>query len=149
MNSDVQAYFAKLPPAVRTRLSAMRDVILSVAPAAEESISYGVPTFKLEGKPFIYCAAFKNHTSLYPMTAAIRRTFADELQGYKTSTGTIQFALDAPLRVTLVKRLVKARLAEVRAASASRPTAKQEKKRRDPEAAPVESRQRRRVRKTK
>ena len=117
MSPEVRAYFAKWPLPTRTRLRQIREVVKTVAPQAEESISYGVPTFKLSGKPLVYYAAFKNHTSLYPMTEEIRRQFVDELRGYKTSKGTIQFPLDEPLRITLVKRLVKARLAVLRAAS--------------------------------
>jgi len=98
-------------------LKKIRDIIRAAAPRAAESVSYGIPTFKIDGERFIYCAAFKHHVSLYPMTAAIRRTFADELKGYKTSTGTIQFPLDKPLPIGFVKRLVKARLAEMRSRS--------------------------------
>ena len=98
----------------------MRQIIRAAAPGVAESISYGIPTFKLDGRPFIYCAAFKSHTSLYPMTASIRRMFADELKGYKTSTGTIQFPLAKPLPIGFVKRLVKARLAELEPKRVSR-----------------------------
>jgi len=111
--AQVRAYFASLPPDARSHLKTIRDIIRSAAPRAAESISYGIPTFKIDGERFIYCAAFKHHVSLYPMTAAIRRTFADELKGYKTSTGTIQFPLDRPLPIAFVKRLVRARLAEM------------------------------------
>jgi len=111
----VRAYLAGLPPKARTRVKEMRAVIRAAAPEAAESISYGIPTYKIGGRPFVYCAAFKNHTSLYPMTAAIRRAHAAALKGYKMSTGTVQFPLDKPLPVTLLKRLVRARLAELRA----------------------------------
>jgi uncharacterized protein YdhG (YjbR/CyaY superfamily) len=112
---SVREYFAGLPPASRKRLKEMRDVIRAVAPEAEEELAYGVPSFRLGGRPFVYYAAFKAHTSLYPMTDAIRRVHSAALKDYKTAKGTVQFPLDRPLPVALVKRLVKARAAEVRA----------------------------------
>ena len=93
----------------------MRTAIRAVAPGAIEGKAYGIIGFKLDGRPLVYCAGFKRHTSLFPMTAGIRRAYAAELDGYKTATGTIQFPLDKPLPKGLVKKLVKARLAEVRA----------------------------------
>ena len=117
---QVRAYLAGLPPDTRKRLTQIRELIRAAAPAAVESISYGIPTFKIDGQRFIYCAAFTRHVSLYPMTAATQRAFAAELKGYKTSTGTIQFPLDRALPVTLVKRLIKARLAEMRAGEKKR-----------------------------
>ena len=95
----------------------IRSIILAVAPKATETFSYRIPGFRLDGKVFVYYAAFKEHTSLYPMGAEIRKAHAASLKGYKTSTGTIQFPLDRPLPVALVKRLVKARAAELRAHS--------------------------------
>jgi uncharacterized protein YdhG (YjbR/CyaY superfamily) len=92
----------------------MRSLILEVAPDATETFSYRIPGFRLGGRVFVYYAAFKAHTSLSPMGAAIRRTHAAKLQGLKTSTGTIQFPLDRPLDVALVKSLVKARIREMR-----------------------------------
>ena len=112
--SDVRRYIAAQPPRARQYLRQIRSIIRAAAPKTTESISYGIPTFKLDGKGFIYCAAFKRHVSLYPITAAIRRKFASQLKTYKTSTGTVQFPLDRPLPVALIRRLVKARLAEMR-----------------------------------
>jgi uncharacterized protein YdhG (YjbR/CyaY superfamily) len=109
-----RAYFASLPSAVRARMKAIRDIVCSIAPDAVEVFSYGIPGFKLDGKPLVWYAAFKHHTSLYPMTASIRKAHAAALKDYKMSTGTVQFPLDEPLPTTLVKRLVRARLAELR-----------------------------------
>ena len=114
MRPDVTKYIALQPPRARRYLRQIRSIIRGAAPKAAESITYGIPTFKIDGKRFIYCAGFKAHVSLYPMTGAIRRKFAAELKRYKTSTGTVQFPLDAPLPVAFVRRLVKARLAEMR-----------------------------------
>jgi len=109
-----RAYLASLPSSVRTRMKTVRDIVRTVAPDAVEVFSYGIPGFKLDGKPLVWYAAFKHHTSLYPMTASIRKTHATALKNYKMSTGTVQFPLDEPLPVALVQRLVKARLAELR-----------------------------------
>lgn len=106
-------YFALQPAPVRKRLKEVRDIVRAIAPDAVDVFSYGVPGFKLDGKPLVWYAAFAHHIGLYPMTSAIRRAHAAVLKGYKTSTGTVQCPLDQPLPTALVKRLVKARLAEV------------------------------------
>jgi uncharacterized protein YdhG (YjbR/CyaY superfamily) len=95
-------------------MNEIRDIVRALAPDAVEVFSYRIPGFKLNGKALVWYAAFTHHTSLYPMTADIRRANAAALEGYKMSTGTVQFPLDRPLPVALVKRLVKARIAEVR-----------------------------------
>jgi uncharacterized protein YdhG (YjbR/CyaY superfamily) len=109
-----RAYLASLPPAVRTRMKTIRELVRDIAPDAVEVFSYGIPGFKLDGQPLVWYAAFKHHTSLYPMTASIRKAHAAALKHCKMSTGTVQFPLDAPLPVALVRRLVKARLAALR-----------------------------------
>jgi uncharacterized protein YdhG (YjbR/CyaY superfamily) len=109
-----KAYLASLPPAVRARIKAIRDMVRAIAPDAVEVYSYGIPGFKLDDKPLVWYAAFARHTSLYPMTASIRKAHAAALKDYKMSTGTVQFPLDKPLPTALVKRLIKARVAELR-----------------------------------
>jgi uncharacterized protein YdhG (YjbR/CyaY superfamily) len=115
MMPEVKAYFAQRPLETRRVLRAMRDAIREAAPKAEESFSYGIPAFKLDGRPFVYYAAFKQHVSLYPMTDKIRRAHAAQLKGCEMSKGTVRFPLDRPLPLPLIKRLVRARAAEVKA----------------------------------
>lgn len=80
-------------------------------PAAEEYISYGMPTFKYNG-PLVSYAAFKEHCSLFPWNSTLIKKFDKELKSYQTAKGTIRFTVDNPLPATLVKKIIKARVKE-------------------------------------
>ncbi len=113
--AQIRGYFAALPPDSRRVLKQLGTTIRSAAPGAVEGLSYGIPCFRLEGRMVVWYAAWKEHVSIYPMRASMRRALGAEARKYKTSKGTIQFPLDRPLPVALVKRLIKARMTEVRA----------------------------------
>ncbi len=109
---DVDEYLAGLTEHARNMLSKIRDAIRSAAPPeATETISYKMPAFKYSGV-LVWYAAFSNHCSLFP-TAAVMDKFKDELRSFSTSKGTIQFPLDKPLPIALIKRLVKERVRQI------------------------------------
>ena len=108
---DVDEYLAGVPKPARGTLNKIRAAIRSAAPPeATEAISYGMPTFKYKGS-LVWFAAFSNHCSLFP-TASVIEAFKSELKGFSTSKGTIHFPTDKPLPTALVKKMVKARVAQ-------------------------------------
>jgi len=110
---NVEEYLAGVPEPACSTLKHVRAVIRSVMPAqTTEVISYGIPMFKYKGMLVGY-AAFKKHCSLFPTGSGVKK-FEKELKGFATSKGTIQFPSDKPLPDALVKKIVKARVAENR-----------------------------------
>ena len=105
---NVDEYIAIFPPKVQQRLKNIRRTIRKAAPDAEEKISYNIPGYKLSGAYLIYFAAFAKHIGMYP---APRRAneFKDELAGYGGGKGTVQFLLDKPLPLDLIRRIVQFR----------------------------------------
>jgi len=111
---NVAEYLARVPEPARSALSKMRAAIRSAVPReATETISYRIPAFKHHGI-LVWFAAFSDHCSLFP-TAAVIEAFKEELKGFSTSKGTIHFPLNRPLPVRLIKKIVKARVAQLEA----------------------------------
>ena len=109
---NVDEYLAGVPEPARSTLNRVRAAIRSaVPPEATEAISYRMPTFRYKGA-LLGFAAFSNHCSLFPMSLSVMETFKNELKDFHTSKGSIRFPVDKPLSAALVKKLVKARIAE-------------------------------------
>ena len=113
-NLRVEAYIEALPTHARSHIEALRDAIRDAAPDAVESFGYGMPAFALNGKPFIWYAAWKTHSSIYPVSDETRIALAAELRGHEVSgKATVRFRLDKPVPAALVGQLVKARIEEL------------------------------------
>ncbi len=108
----VEQYLAAVPQPARGTLEKVRAMIRSAAPReTTEAISYQMPAFKYKGTLMIY-GAFSDHCSLFPMSAALIEEFKDALKGFETAKGTIRFPVDKPPPAALMKKLVKARVAQ-------------------------------------
>ncbi|UIR56914.1 DUF1801 domain-containing protein [Sphingobacterium sp. SRCM116780] len=114
MNADissVEEYIASFPEEVQVLLQEVRSTIQQHAPAAVESISYGMPAYKLHGKPLVYFGGFKKHIGFYA-TPTGHSEFETELSSYKQGKGSVQFALDQPIPFALIGRIVDFRVME-------------------------------------
>lgn len=112
----IDEYLAALPDDKRAALEKLRKTIRAAAPEAEECISYSLPAFRLDGKVLVGFGASASHCAFYPMSGSTVAAHADELSAYETSKGTIRFQASEPLPAPLVRKLVKARIAENAAA---------------------------------
>lgn len=106
----VDEYISGQSSDVQEKLESIRNVIFEAAPDAKEKISYGMPAYDFNGI-LVYFAAFKNHIGFYPASNGIEY-FKDKIKKYKTSKGTIQFPLNKPIPLDLVKEIVQFRLSE-------------------------------------
>lgn len=110
-NHKVDEYIAAFPSDVQQILGRIRETIRKAAPDAEESISYRIPTFKLNGV-LIYFDAFKTHIGVYPITPAMKSKFKKEIARYAAGRGTLRFPLDERIPYALIGRIVKVRVRE-------------------------------------
>ena len=108
----IDEYLAQVQADQQMVLEKLRQTILAVAPGAEECISYGVPAFRLNGRSLVFFGAWANHCALYPGSSATLKKFQNELRDFQVSKGTIRFSTGEPLPAALVRKLVKARIAE-------------------------------------
>jgi uncharacterized protein YdhG (YjbR/CyaY superfamily) len=108
---DVDAYLASAPPKMRAALKDLRQAIKAAAPKAEEIISYQIPTYKYHG-PLVHFMARESYCSFITVNKEVLEEFKDELAGFDISGTTIHFTPENPLPAALVKRIVKARIAE-------------------------------------
>ena len=109
--STVDEYVQGFEKETQERLGAIRKLVLETAPQAAESISYGMPAYKVNGKPLVYFGGYKSHIGFYA-TPTGHKAFEKELSKYKQGKGSVQFPLDEPLPVKLIKEIVLFRLAE-------------------------------------
>ena len=108
--NSIDEYIASFPPDIQRILEELRATIKSAAPEADEKISYQMPTFALKGN-LVHFAAFTNHIGFYPTPSGIQE-FEQELSAYQSAKGSVQFPLDKPLPLNLIRKIVKFRVAE-------------------------------------
>lgn len=121
---SVDEYLAWQSEPVRRKLEQVRAAIRQAVPEAVEGVGYGMPGYKLHGKPMLYFAGFTNHYSLFAASGTFFAALQDELRGYTLRKGTIRFPLDKPVPVQLVSRIARLR-ADGIAASVEKPTSRQ------------------------
>lgn len=109
--NNVDEYILEFENETRERLTAIRTLIRETAPEAVESISYGMPAYKVNGKPLVYFAGYKSHIGFYA-TPTGHEAFAKELSKYKQGKGSVQFPMSEPLPLELIKEIVMFRLEE-------------------------------------
>jgi len=117
---SVDEYIAAQPDAVRPLLGQVRAAIVKAVPEAREVIGYGMPGYKLHGKPMLYFAAFKEHYSIFAASGTFFESLKDELKGYDLRKGTVRFELTKPVPARLITRIAKLRAAGIEASHKDR-----------------------------
>jgi uncharacterized protein YdhG (YjbR/CyaY superfamily) len=111
-SKSIDEYLSKIEPRQRTELEQICSLVNQLVPSAEETMSYGMPTFKYKDQPLVYLASFKNHMSFFPAAHPIE-VLKDKLKEYKVTNYAIQFTVDKPLPETLIQELVHIRVQDI------------------------------------
>lgn len=111
---EVEKFIASFPVETQKLLNQMRVTVRAVAPEASEGMGYGMPGYKLNGKPLVYFCAYKNHIGFYA-TPTGHKEFEKELSRYKQGKGSVQFPINEPLPLDLIKKIVEFRVEENKA----------------------------------
>jgi uncharacterized protein YdhG (YjbR/CyaY superfamily) len=111
-SAEIDAYLDRLEDPRRSTLEQLRREILEVVPEAEEAMSYRLPAFRLDGTLIAGFGAFKSHLSYFPHSGSVLAALGEEVAGYRTSRGALQFPIDEPLAGPLVEKLLAVRIAQ-------------------------------------
>ena len=114
--ASIDDYIASLPKESQAVAAQLRALVHDTVRGLSERISYDMPTFDLKGQPLIYFGVWKKHIGLYPATGRVVAHFGDEFAPYKLGPGTIQFPLDTPMPMDLIRRIIEFRASELRSA---------------------------------
>ncbi len=113
--SLIDDYLKTVEPVKRKELERIRALAKAAVPSAEEALSYGMPTLKYAGKPFLGFNAHKDHIGIYPFSGHVIETLKDELKAYSSSKGAIRVPLDKPISKTTLRKIISSRLRAIRA----------------------------------
>ena len=110
---SIDEYIAGFPPETQQVLKELRALVRATARGVTERISYGIPTFDLNGQYVVYFAAWKKHIGLYPVTGVVAKAFKEEIKAYKSGKGSLKFPLDEPMPKDLIRKIIKIRVKEL------------------------------------
>lgn len=111
--SDIDTYLKNVTSSQKKTLESIRKLVKQTVPEAEESISYGVPTFKVRNHALLYFAAYKNHMSLYPASDEMIESIGHDIAKHRTGRGTLQFSETNPIPEPVIKKIILFRLATI------------------------------------